>query len=131
MDDLPRLGGVAAVTDRRQVAAQELAAAMDMRQREFGTVGGGIAASANVSGVMKQRDQHAEHTAMRAESLRSRHAALMSVDQARHRQRSEEHTSELQSLMRISYAVFCLKKTQSSKTTPNHRPDYNTETLHT
>src|SRR3546814_2539345 len=26
--------------------------------------------------------------------------------------RSEEHTSELQSLMRISYAVFCLKKTQ-------------------
>src|SRR3546814_6313849 len=28
----------------------------------------------------------------------------------RNRQRSEEHTSELQSLMRISYAVFCLKK---------------------
>src|SRR3546814_7099691 len=28
----------------------------------------------------------------------------------RQRQRSEEHTSELQSLMRISYAVFCLKK---------------------
>src|SRR3546814_10243105 len=28
------------------------------------------------------------------------------------RARSEEHTSELQSLMRISYAVFCLKKTQ-------------------
>src|SRR3546814_5004240 len=28
----------------------------------------------------------------------------------RHRQRSEEHTSELQSLMRNSYAVFCLKK---------------------
>src|SRR3546814_2753570 len=27
-----------------------------------------------------------------------------------YRQRSEEHTSELQSLMRISYAVFCLKK---------------------
>src|SRR3546814_1798515 len=29
----------------------------------------------------------------------------------RMRSRSEEHTSELQSLMRISYAVFCLKKT--------------------
>src|SRR3546814_4187829 len=28
----------------------------------------------------------------------------------RHRQRSEEHTSELQSLMRISYDVFCLTK---------------------
>src|SRR3546814_1574954 len=30
-------------------------------------------------------------------------------------QRSEEHTSELQSLMRISYAVFCLKKKNNSK----------------
>src|SRR3546814_1171473 len=29
--------------------------------------------------------------------------------------RSEEHTSELQSLMRISYAVFCLKKKQENK----------------
>src|SRR3546814_3943825 len=29
--------------------------------------------------------------------------------------RSEEHTSELQSLMRISYAVFCLKKTKAYK----------------
>src|SRR3546814_1920653 len=29
------------------------------------------------------------------------------------RRRSEEHTSELQSLMRISYAVFCLKKKKS------------------
>src|SRR3546814_5826681 len=41
----------------------------------------------------------------------------MKVCQARHQpggseavRRSEEHTSELQSLMRISYAVFCLKK---------------------
>src|SRR3546814_7950899 len=31
-------------------------------------------------------------------------------------QRSEEHTSELQSLMRISYAVFCLKKKKKEKT---------------
>src|SRR3546814_4660218 len=30
--------------------------------------------------------------------------------------RSEEHTSELQSLMRISYAVFCLKKKKKNKT---------------
>src|SRR3546814_10285773 len=31
------------------------------------------------------------------------------------RQRSEENTSELQSLMRISYAVFCLKKKQNTQ----------------
>src|SRR3546814_7358493 len=41
-----------------------------------------------------------------AEGLQGRHVVLRRVD----RQRSEEHTSELQSLMRISYAVFCLKK---------------------
>src|SRR3546814_9293830 len=34
-----------------------------------------------------------------------------------HQHRSEEHTSELQSLLRISYAVFCLKKQR----TANHR----------
>src|SRR3546814_10297370 len=34
--------------------------------------------------------------------------------------RSEEHTSELQSLMRISYAVFCLKK-KTTKTNKNHQ----------
>src|SRR3546814_2618554 len=36
--------------------------------------------------------------------------------------RSEEHTSELQSLMRISYAVFCLKK--KKKKTEKHKPHY-------
>src|SRR3546814_1391541 len=35
------------------------------------------------------------------------------------RLRSEEHTSELQSLMRISYAVFCLKKKKNNRTTNN------------
>src|SRR3546814_5546844 len=34
--------------------------------------------------------------------------------------RSEEHTSELQSLMRISYAVFCLKKKKNETTTKTH-----------
>src|SRR3546814_2067041 len=37
----------------------------------------------------------------------------------RRRCRSEEHTSELQSLMRISYAVFCLKKKTTKKTINN------------
>src|SRR3546814_5310808 len=34
--------------------------------------------------------------------------------------RSEEHTSELQSLMRISYAVFCLKQKKKTNTTNTH-----------
>src|SRR3546814_8841062 len=36
-----------------------------------------------------------------------------------HQIRSEEHTSELQSLMRISYAVFCLKKKNNNKIPTN------------
>src|SRR3546814_9274357 len=37
-------------------------------------------------------------------------------------ERSEEHTSELQSLMRISYAVFCLKKKKHRSHTHTHLP---------
>src|SRR3546814_5986126 len=51
-----------------------------------------------------------------------------------HPQRSEEHTSELQSLMRISYAVFCLKKKKILKTTKVHtiiRIDLNHNQKHT
>src|SRR3546814_7045799 len=43
-----------------------------------------------------------------------RERAVQALAQAVHL-RSEEHTSELQSLMRISYAVFCLKKKKNSK----------------
>src|SRR3546814_1074626 len=39
--------------------------------------------------------------------------------------RSEEHTSELQSLMRISYAVFCLKKKKTHINHTNARVDIN------
>src|SRR3546814_8509992 len=44
--------------------------------------------------------------------------AMFAADLAAHPDRSEEHTSELQSLMRISYAVFCLKK----KNNKNQKP---------
>src|SRR3546814_8385321 len=50
--------------------------------------------------------------------------------------RSEEHTSELQSLMRISYAVFCLKKKkndakkQAHAATPPRPPPHNNHTTH-
>src|SRR3546814_6432094 len=44
-----------------------------------------------------------------------RHAEA-GVARPRHRRRSEEHTSELQSLMRISYAVFCLQKKKHTHT---------------
>src|SRR3546814_9708457 len=49
----------------------------------------------------------------------------------RHAHRSEEHTSELQSLMRISYAVFCLKKKKQTTYMHTHKwvmPDYHPKT---
>src|SRR3546814_2376288 len=45
-----------------------------------------------------------EHASRRADD------DMYAAPQRRELRRSEEHTSELQSLMRISYAVFCLKK---------------------
>src|SRR3546814_9299293 len=41
----------------------------------------------------------------------------LSADSRNELERSEEHTSELQSLMRISYAVFCLQKKKSNMKT--------------
>src|SRR3546814_1018138 len=61
------------------------------------------------------RDEHgfAQLSSCPSWQLPSRHSSLP----AARNQRSEEHTSELQSLMRISYAVFCLKKNTNS----NHK----------
>src|SRR3546814_4794825 len=42
--------------------------------------------------------------------------------------RSEEHTSELQSLMRSSYAVFCLKKKKEEETASDETPDKEPDT---
>src|SRR3546814_9925980 len=51
------------------------------------------------------------YNAMPVEGVR----ALVGFMQDFRKRRSEEHTSELQSLMRISYAVFCLKQKKTNK----------------
>src|SRR3546814_7177763 len=51
-----------------------------------------------------------ENTAIRRASL----DGALALAEGAGAKRSEEHTSELQSLMRISYAVFCLKKKQNT-----------------
>src|SRR3546814_7107749 len=56
----------------------------------------------------------AKYVDQQIEAATMRHADDDLIDVTR---RSEEHTSELQSLMRLSYAVFCLKK---KKITTNH-----------
>src|SRR3546814_6809704 len=57
-------------------------------------------------------------------SLRDGVTTNASADAQWWRLRSEEHTSELQSLMRISYAVFCLKKKNKHISTPYFSAHY-------
>src|SRR3546814_3116856 len=64
-------------------------------------------------------DRHVERAQQPHEQRRGGRAVDVVIAEDRHRlaglDRSEEHTSELQSLMRISYAVFCLKKTKTKE----------------
>src|SRR3546814_8312366 len=85
----------------------------------------GMAAGAERDGV--ERDRHGG--AIRGDSDGARHGRSGSCDQGRsglaalHQaayERSEELTSDLQSLMRISYAVFCLKKKKADIITATH-----------
>src|SRR3546814_2813874 len=52
------------------------------------------------------------------------HASAWDID---NKDRSEEHTSELQSLMRISYAVFCLKKKKKKNIHSNNTTNKTTQ----
>src|SRR3546814_8423005 len=64
-------------------------------------------------------------TSMGQEAEQQKRIAAFAAYQVNAKLRSEEHTSELQSLMRISYAVFCLKKKQKK-----HKRKYK-EQIHT
>src|SRR3546814_1399851 len=63
------------------------------------------------------RDRSATTPRVWRRARRSKHCPVVSTCSSR----SEEHTSELQSLMRISYAVFCLKK--KKQTNKYMKPD--------
>src|SRR3546814_3529048 len=90
--------------------------------RSFGTKDGG----ANGASLQRQRANHQPHRRCRAAGSRMnalgrngrKRPNLATVADRAICERSEEHTSELQSLMRISYAVFCLKK-KKQKRKPN------------
>src|SRR3546814_4129685 len=62
--------------------------------------------------------------------LSSAHSEVPCVSSDPRSMRSEEHTSELQSLMRISYAVFCLKK-KKKQTPPINMPIQRYQSHHT
>src|SRR3546814_10052921 len=59
-------------------------------------------------------------------ALTAENGKLPPVDRINMNRRSEEHTSELQSLMRISYAVFCLKKKKQTTSKQTYTSMYKT-----
>src|SRR3546814_7891623 len=69
-----------------------------------------------VSGSAYTVHQPERHACVARVRVGDRQKSLMVQGDRYWLDRSEEHTSELQSLMRISYAVFCLKKKNRSKT---------------
>src|SRR3546814_10282243 len=64
--------------------------------------------------------EHFDKLLARITQLRTHGATAQSIADILNTERSEEHTSELQSLMRISYAVFCLKKKTKKINIGNH-----------
>src|SRR3546814_7016753 len=79
------------------------------RIRSFGGYAPHWKAILRVSAASVATHQSAPHVRVSPSYAKTADLAHHHGDPARS-QRSEEHTSELQSLMRISYAVFCLKK---------------------
>src|SRR3546814_10297974 len=77
-----------------------------------------VAGEIEHAGVLVDRAVRQFHPHLRRLAVRLQAARPGQLGHA-HREvhRSEEHTSELQSLMRISYAVFCLKKKTKQKNT--------------
>src|SRR3546814_8324987 len=76
--------------------------------------------------VPAKRDRPVRHRVAGQDAALDWHDRAVGNDDLDHAAgRSEEHTSELQSLMRISYAVFCLKKKNKENTeTMNHKNEH-------
>src|SRR3546814_2281921 len=100
----------------------------DLGAPQFGAAGAGLDPGADRRRVAGRKRNRARLRASDRASVvpwlegraRRRGAAYLAAagrDLRLGHQRSEEHTSELQSLMRISYAVFCLKKKKNKLTT--------------
>src|SRR3546814_3202049 len=70
-------------------------------EANLGSPGGALASCGDALGC---------HELLQLTGLKHFHHDVAAADEFALHIRSEEHTSELQSLMRISYAVFCLKK---------------------
>src|SRR3546814_7359611 len=89
-------------------------------ERRLGRAGLKVSVSNEGEGIEREHIPRLAERFYRIESRRSRRLGgtglgLALVKHIVNRHRSEEHTSELQSLMRISYAVFCFKQKKTNE----------------
>src|SRR3546814_3105006 len=100
---------------RRRRDRRQLRGARPRRFRSAKRQGGGARAAPDLCAATdRQLDDHDRLADLDAARTCNRRTAQVKAAFIR-TDRSEEHTSELQSLMRISYAVFCLKKKKSKQ----------------
>src|SRR3546814_1058356 len=109
--DQVAIGSVLAVFDVEDVRQEGLAGELTESREQLSAIA--------TSPVADQRSEQAEadsHQDVATAAMPLRRVSASPAVRRRARDlRSEEHTSELQSLMRISYAVFCLKKKTKNK----------------
>src|SRR3546814_7022784 len=109
------------------VCSSDLLTATEGRQLPKGFLGAsraavdrlarGIDRSADLGAQRRHGNRDADGDDRQDEGIFGRGRAALVLPKPLEEVRSEEHTSELQSLMRISYAVFCLKKKNHTLTT--------------
>src|SRR3546814_5202487 len=118
MGNEPIFAELAATTNYSFLRGASHPSDMVGKAMELGYAGVGIADRNSVAGVVRAyvavreaQEKAEQNIGQRFDFQLAVGARLVFADG-----RSEEHTSELQSLMRISYAVFCLKKKQQQHT---------------
>src|SRR3546814_2753870 len=87
----------------------------DLLSNDLGAIGGLLFDIGSGRYPAPPRDEEEQAFGSWPERLEQARADAQALNKALAKQRSEEHTSELKSLMRISYAVFCLKKQKTKK----------------
>src|SRR3546814_5202193 len=75
----------------------------------------GSAARVSAGACAREHKQRRDRGGARPSTIRERRGGLAQSPRSARRNRSEEHTSELQSLMRNSYADFCLTKQKTTR----------------
>src|SRR3546814_7887334 len=108
IDGRPHIGEDILALERRATFEHQQ---RQLLERAFDTIG----VDRRHRSRMPRVDRAQEGKSFGSAQFAQNYAVRPHAQRSRYQVRSEEHTSELQSLMRISYAVFCLQKKKNTK----------------